>query len=513
MPIKIGIDIGSTHTDVVALEGKNLLAADKVMTTQNLTDGLLNAITTVIQKLGERKNEINSLMIGTTHGLNALHQAKGLNRVAIIRIGLPAGEGVPPTFDWPENLNNFITHKYMIRGGHEYTGEEITELDEDKIKKIAEEINGKTDAIAITSIFSIVNPDHELRTREILKEKGINIPIILSHEIGGIGLLERENSTILNALILRIFENLIIKIKDLLSKLGIEDVKIFFAQNDGTVASEHFIKNYPIFTVAGPVSNSIRGAHLLTGIKNAIVMDIGGTTTNVGVLYDGYPRESSSIVEIVNIRTNFRMPDIYTLALGGGTVIKNEKIGPESVGYALTQKGISWNGDTLTTTDVAIAIKRITLENANPKLVLQKFPTDYLTNIYTKMKKMWENAIDLMKTSKTDIQVIAVGGGSIMIPDKLEGASTVIKPQNAQYANAIGATLTKIGATVERTFSYEQTSRESAIKNIIDEAKRIATTAGASNNTIEIREIEELQIPYLPGNSVKIKVKVVGEFS
>lgn len=510
--IRVGIDIGSTHTDAVALEGRNLLVADKVRTTPDLTEGLLNAITMVIEKLGERKNEIKSIMVGTTHGLNAIHQAKGLNRVAIIRIGLPAGEGVPPTFDWPENLQKFVQYKYMVRGGHEYTGEEIVPLDEGKVKAIADEIKDRVDAIAITSIFSIVNPEHEIRAKELLQEKGVKVPIILSHEIGGIGLLERENSAILNALILNIFNNLIRKIKELLSKLGIEGVKLFFAQNDGTVASEDFIRGYPIFTVAGPVSNSVRGAHLLTGIKNAIVMDVGGTTTNVGVLHEGYPRESSSVVEIAGIRTNFMMPDIYTLPLGGGTIISKDSIGPESVGYALIEKGISWGGNILTATDVAMVVKGFNIEGANPKLVLERFDLEYLRNIYERMKTMWEDAIDLMKSSREDITVIAVGGGSIMVPEKLRGALKIIRPDNAQYANAIGATLTKIGATIERTFSYEQVSRDIAIKNLIDEAKKMAIRAGAKDGTIEVREIEELQIPYLPGNAIKLKVKVVGEF-
>lgn len=89
----------------------------------------------------------------------------------------------------------------------------------------------------------------------------------------------------------------------------------------------------------------------------------------------------------------------------------------------------------------------------------------------------------------------------------------VIRPQNAQYANAIGATLTKVGAIMERTFSYDQITRENAIKSLIGEAKSLAIKAGALHTTIEVREIEEMQIPYLPGNSVKVKVKVVGEFS
>jgi len=157
--------------------------------------------------------------------------------------------------------------------------------------------------------------------------------------------------------------------------------------------------------------------------------------------------------------------------------------------------------------------KRITIDGTNPQLIINKFPPEYFLSIYTKMVGMWEDAIDLMKTSKDDVTVIVVGGGSIMVPEKLKGAMEVIRPQNAQYANAIGATLTKVGAIMERTFSYDQITRENAIKSLIDEAKSLAIKAGALHTTIEVREIEEMQIPYLPGNSVKVKVKVVGEFS
>jgi N-methylhydantoinase A/oxoprolinase/acetone carboxylase beta subunit len=511
MAIRIGIDIGSTHTDAVAIENKRILLARKTMTTQDLTTGLLNALSEIITELHE-KEEINAIMIGTTHGLNALHQGKSLNRVCVIRIGLPAGEGLPPAVDWEEYLKSYIPYIYMVRGGHEYTGEEIVDLDENKISRIAEEIFGKVDAIAISSIFSIVNPEHELRAEKILRKKGIDLPIILSHKIGGLGLIERENSTILNALILGIFERLISIIKSLLNKFNI-NAKLYFAQNDGTIASEDFIRYFPIFTVAGPVSNSIRGAHLLTGIKDAIVMDVGGTTTNVGALSNGYPRESGVAIDIVGIRTNFMMPDIYTLALGGGTIIKEEQIGPESIGYNLIKNGIAWGGDILTATDISIITKEIKIEGAKPELVLKRLNKVYIDKIYNLMVKKWEDAIDTMKTSKENVPVIVVGGGSIMIPEKLNGASEVIRPEYAQFANAIGSTLTKAGATIERTFSYDTINRNDAIKELITEAQKIAINSGAKPNTIEIREIEELQMPYLPGNSVKVRVKVVGDLN
>ena len=506
--IKVGVDVGSTHTDAVALAEGELLASVKVRTTPDPTAGIQEAIGKLSSRI-ENRDEVGALMLGTTHGLNAILQAKGLARTAILRIGLPAGEGIPPLTEWPARLTDHVISAKMVRGGHEYTGEEIVPLDEGAIVKFADDIVGKVDGVAITSIFSTVNPAHELRAAQILNERGVRAHLTLSHMVGGLGLIERENSTILNELVSPVFKRLVSRLKELMRSLGMNHAKLFIAQNDGTLASGEFTMEYPIFTVAGPVSNSIRGAHLLTGIDNAVVMDVGGTTTNVGVLHNGYPRESSAPVEIGGIRTNFRMPDIHALALGGGTII-NESIGPESVGYELTSKGVGWGGTVLTASDVAMGVKGIKIGDADISKILLRYPSSYLRGIYDRMISMWEEALDLMKISREDVQVIAVGGGSIMLPPELRGASKIVRPDNAQFANAIGATLTKVGATVEKTFSYSATSRELAINSTVNEAKEMAVKAGGDPSTLDIREIEEVPIPYLPGDSVKLTVKVVG---
>src|SRR5213080_5267624 len=96
---------------------------------------------------------------------------------------------------------------------------------------------------------------------------------------------------------------------------------------------------HPVLTIGSGPANSIRGAAFLTGSSDALVADVGGTSTDVGVLVNGFPRESSQGVEIGGIRTNFRMPDLVTIALGGGTVVtsgpEGARIGPRSVGYLL----------------------------------------------------------------------------------------------------------------------------------------------------------------------------------
>lgn len=513
MNIKIGIDVGSTHTDGVALDEENhLLTQEKFQTTSDISTGLFNTLTKVIENLGGERKKIRQIMIGTTHGINAIASRKGLSRVLAIRIGLPAGEGIPPLSDWPQDLRVAIGDNFiMVRGGHEYTGEEIVEFDELYLRSKLSEYVGKVDCVAITSIFSFVNPDHELRAEAIVREiMGEGIFITLSNKISSLGLLERENSTVLNAAIRPLMIRIIESIQEILVKLNVADVNLYFAQNDGTVASSDFVKQYPIFTVAGPISNSIRGAFVLTGEENAVVFDVGGATTNIGVLTNGYPRESSNSVIIGGVRTNFRMPDILAIPLAGGTIIDG-KIGPESVGYRLSEKAISFGGDILTSTDIALNILETDFPGSDRKKVLKKYDMDFIVKTYSQMREMWEEALDRIKTKGGDVLLITVGGGSFMIRDKLTGSSKMIRPEYAQYANAIGAATALIGARVERAYSYEAIRRETAINEAIDQAKAISVEAGAVPSTIEVKEVEEVSMPYLPGNSVKVSVKVVGK--
>jgi Hydantoinase/oxoprolinase. len=129
------------------------------------------------------------------------------------------------------------------------------------------------------------------------------------------------------------------------------------------------------------------------------------------------------------------------------------------------------------------------------------------------MIDMLEESLDRIKTRPEPETVILVGGGSAMWPKKLSVASEVIRPEYAQYANAVGAATALIGATVEKAFSYEQIDRSKAISETAKEAKERAILAGAMPTSIEIAEVEEIAMPYLPGNAVKIRVKAVGKLS
>ncbi len=218
-----------------------------------------------------------------------------------MRIGLPASAAIEPMLDWPAELRKAVDGgAYIIYGGHEYTGELIAQLDENRIRQIVREVRAKgIRHFAVTSIFSPVNAEHEKRTKEIITEMVADAVVTLSHEIGTLGLLERENSTILNCSIMPVITNAIESVRDAMNNMGLEKAQLYLTQNDGTVMSAAHAQKYPIFTVATGASNAIRGAYVLTSIKDAVVADMGGTTTNVGVLTRGFPRESSQEVEVL----------------------------------------------------------------------------------------------------------------------------------------------------------------------------------------------------------------------
>ena len=211
----------------------------------------------------------------------------------------------------------------------------------------------------------------------------------------------------------------------------------FFAQNDGTLMDLEFAIRFPVLTIGSGPANSIRGAAYLTGRTDAIVVDVGGTSTDVGVLVRGFPRESSFGVEIGGIRTNFRMPDLVTIALGGGTIVTEDALGPESVGYRILEEALAFGGSTPTLTDAGVAAQRFALGDASR--LAQHGPL--LAAAIARSDAMLADAIDRVKTSREPVTLVAVGGGAPLVPEDLPGTSEVLRPDHSDVANAIGAAI------------------------------------------------------------------------
>ncbi len=229
--------------------------------------------------------------------------------------------------DWPDDLRETIDGStHLVHGGHEFDGREISKFDPDEVRRAVEEIAARgVRAVAISSVFSPVNPEMEVLAAGIVAEIIPDADITRSAEIGRIGLLERENAAILNSCLRRLAVETVTAFRQAISEMGIT-APLYLTQNDGTLMSADFAEQYPVLTFASGPTNSMRGAAFLSGLKDAMVVDVGGTTSDVGALAHGFPREASVAVDIGGVRTNFRMPDVFSFGLGGGTIVQPEPL-------------------------------------------------------------------------------------------------------------------------------------------------------------------------------------------
>ncbi|TBF28105.1 hydantoinase/oxoprolinase N-terminal domain-containing protein [Rhizobium leguminosarum] len=509
--MRIGIDVGGTNTDAALMDGPRVLGACKSPTTSDVGSGIVAVLKQVLSMTGVSVSEIQAVMIGTTHFTNAVVERKRLLEVAAIRLGLPATKALPPMTDWPKDLADTLgRHTFMVRGGNEFDGRKIAPLDEPEILRIAGEIRSRgLTAASITSVFSPVTPDMELRAAEILGNEIPGLSISLSHEVGRVGFLERENASVMNASLADLSRKVVNSFRNALKELAI-NAPFYISQNDGTLMVPDYVERYPVLTFASGPTNSMRGAAMLAGEREAMVVDIGGTTSDAGMLMQGFPRESAVAVDIGGVRTNFRMPDVLAIGLGGGSIVRDDgaRIGPDSVGYEITSRALIFGGDTLTTTDIIVAAG---LEDIGDRSRVAHIPARTIETALDTIHRMADEAVDRMKTSAEPLPVILVGGGSILISRDLPSASRVIRPENASVANAIGAAIAQVGGEVDRIFSLEGTSRDIVLGGAKKEAEERAVKAGAEAGTVKIMDIEEVPLAYLPGSATRIRVKAIGD--
>jgi N-methylhydantoinase A/oxoprolinase/acetone carboxylase beta subunit len=510
--MRIGIDVGGTNTDAVLLDGRRVLAEHKTSTTEDVTFGITNAITRLHEISALPLQQIDAVMIGTTHFVNALVEAKHLAPTAAIRIGLPATSGLPPFVGWPERLRTAMNGQgWLVAGGHEYDGRRISEFSaQEFLEAVDKAATNGARSLAISSVFSPVKPELELEAAELVAQNYPELTVSLSHEVGRIGLLERENATIINAALRELADTICDGLGATLKELGIHG-QLFLSQNDGTLMDVDYARRYPVSTFASGPTNSMRGAAFLSGRKDCIVVDVGGTTTDVGVLANGFPRESSTEIEVAGLRTNFRMPDVLSVGIGGGRFHREQsRIGPDSVGYRVRTEALVFGGATLTATDIAVAAGRAEL--GDPSLA-DGLDAALVERAMAVIDSGIEEAIDRMRTSADPVCVVAVGGGSILMPPRIECAAEVIRPQHFAVANAIGAAIAQVGGEVDRVFAVPAGGRQSVLDQARQMAVDKAVAAGADLNTVEIVEVDELPLAYLPGNASRIRVKAVGDLA
>jgi N-methylhydantoinase A/oxoprolinase/acetone carboxylase beta subunit len=206
------------------------------------------------------------------------------------------------------------------------------------------------------------------------------------------------------------------------------------------------------------------------------------------------------------------MPDILSVGLGGGSLVRSDggalRIGPQSVGYRLPELARVFGGDTLTASDIAVAAGYATM---GERRRIADLDPGLVRRAVQEIHRLFADSIDRMKTSAQAVPLVLVGGGSVLIHEDIPGVSEIIVPQGASVANAIGASIAQASGEVDRVFSYDQSGREAALATATEEAKRAAVEAGATESSLNVVEVEELPLAYVPGGAVRVRVKVTGD--
>lgn len=314
---RIGIDVGGTHTDAVMIDGSRVLGAVKTATSSDVISGVREALSLLLSKVACDHATIAAVIIGTTHFTNAVVERRELAAVGALRIGLPASASVPPFSGWPDDLTRQVRGQvHMVAGGHEYDGRPIVDLDRSAIRDAARRMaDAGLQSVAITSVFSPLTNAFETEAEQIVAAEMPAASITLSHQLGRIGLLERENVALLNASLQPLARKTVVAFEDAMHESDIE-APFFLTQNDGTIMPAAMAMRYPVWCFASGPTNSMRGAAFLSGVEDAVVVDVGGTTSDIGYLSNGFPREANAAVNIGGVRTLFRMPDLLSIGLG-----------------------------------------------------------------------------------------------------------------------------------------------------------------------------------------------------
>ena len=307
MECGLGIDTGGTYTDsaLVDLRDGKVLKKAKALTTRN---DLSLGISQSINNLGDVPfGDIRLVSLSSTLATNSVVEGKGC-RVALIIAGEPYRESTP------------VDHVKQVPGGHTIRGQPICDIDLNAAKEFLQGVAGQIDAIALSTFFSVRNPEHEISLRKMIKENW-DLPVVCGHELSTqLGFHERTLTAVLNAKLIPIKADLIQSVNKVLNEKSIK-APLMIVKGDGSLMGEQLAKERPVETILSGPAASLIGARNLTNEDEGVVVDVGGTTTDIGILRGGKPRLDPEGAIIGGWRTRVRAADISTSGIGGDSRI------------------------------------------------------------------------------------------------------------------------------------------------------------------------------------------------
>ncbi|WP_197917825.1 hydantoinase/oxoprolinase N-terminal domain-containing protein [Thiosulfatihalobacter marinus] len=317
MTLSLGVDTGGTYTDAVLIRDEShVIASAKALTTRHdLAEGIGAAIAAVMAQAGAAPQDVTLASLSTTLATNALVEGQG-GRAALVLIGF--GEADLDRHGLREALDGDPV--LVLAGGHDHAGAEAAALDEAALAGWLEAHLAGVSGFAVAGKFATRNPAHEQRVAEIIRA-GSGRPVSASHHLSSrLNGPKRALTALLNARLIGMIDSLIGRAEQKLTELGIT-APLMVVRGDGALISSGLARARPIETILSGPAASIVGARWLTGAKDALVSDIGGTTTDVALLRDGRPAIDPDGARVGPYRTMVEAVAMRTFGLGGDSEV------------------------------------------------------------------------------------------------------------------------------------------------------------------------------------------------
>ncbi len=322
----LGIDTGGTFTDavIIDLDDNSVVAKRKSRTThEDLSIGLYRSVDAVFSSSDIRPSDISLVGISTTLATNSILEGNG-GEVGLILIG------------WnPMNAVNFgEKNQVIIKGGCDSSGRPLAAMSKDEVTQAIKKVSEGVDAIAISGLFANMNPSQEKKVKELTQQL-TGLPTVAGHELSAVlGIDLRAETAVLNARLISVVSKFFDDVERTFKEKGI-DAPIMVYKGDGSVMTIEQARQYPVETIlSGPAASSM-GGKVLSDLDNCVIVDIGGTSTDIAIMEEGYPQIQFEGASVGKWRTRVKAVDMYTVALGGDSRISMDgsmfNIGPERV--------------------------------------------------------------------------------------------------------------------------------------------------------------------------------------
>lgn len=556
-----GIDVGPTNTDAVLLDETGAVRATAKV--PSVPDDPVAAVRAALRALPGTGEPVSRAAVGLRGPARAVVERRGLARVGVLRIGGNAARAVRPLYGWPPDLVEAVhAGSAVVEGGGGFGPGDWTALDEDAVARFAAGLAGRAGAVAITGVFAPVDGAQERRAAEIVRREMGEVHVSLSGELGPLGLLERENTAVLNGALHRLAGDLADGLRAALAEAFGPDLTVLVTRGDGSVMGLDHLRRHPGLGLGSSLASTLRGAAILTGRDGAVVADVGEHRIRVGALAGGYPQQAFG-ARIGGVPVGFWMPDLirvprsgprmraelaeavdrmrpsaarlplvlvgggagtfaeahtHPTSLPNGTGLRNGSGRPDATGppaSAGRTGGANRASGAGRTADAGRASGAGRAGDAGARDAAGLLRDAGLPAGADRAGRRdgagpaggagFQRGTEPLD----DVGLLEVAG--FLDGVGLPGVGEVLVPEHGGVAGAIGAAASPVGGQAERVVRVDAgTDLEAVLAEVREDARASAVRAGADPRRVTVSEVSRTPLPYLPGATLRLHARAAG---